>query len=342
MLYRLLFLLIVVYLISAAVWVVRAGIVRDGNPNDLLNVACDPTRELWRELNANFQEHREQRTGKRPSIRQSHGGSSSQARAVIDGLDGDVVTLAMFPDTDAIRKAGLIAPNWQAQLPNRSLPFVSTIVFVVRKENPKNIRDWCDLARPDIATITPNPKTSGNGKWSFLALWGAVTQRGGSDDDAIEYVRKVYSQTPVLDTSARASTMTFAQKKIGDVHLTWENEAHLEVQEAGGALEIVYPPISVLAEPHVAVVDRVVDRKGTRATAEAYLEYLYTEEAQEIIASHHYRPTNADVAARTAGLFPKIELFPITKLAKDWGEIQERFFAEGAIYDRISGSGVKR
>jgi sulfate/thiosulfate-binding protein len=341
MLYRLLLLGLAIYLVSAAAWVVSAGVVREGNQVELLNVACDPTRELWRDLNSKFQERYEQRTGKRPSIRQSHGGSSSQARAVIDGLDADVVTLAMFPDTDAIRKAKLIGENWEAKLPNRSLPYVSTIVFVVRKGNPKNLRDWPDLARPDVAIITPSPKTSGNGKWSFLALWGSVTQRGGTEEEATEYVRKVYSQTPVLDTSARAATMTFAQKRIGDIHLTWENEAYLEVAEAGGALEIVYPPLSILAEPHVAVVDAVVDRKGTRAAAEAYMEFLYTEEAQEIIAKHFHRPTHPAVAARTAAQFPPIKLYSVEKVAKGWVDLQKRFFAEGAVFDRISGGGKR-
>jgi sulfate/thiosulfate-binding protein len=341
MILRILALFLLLYLVSAAAWVVSSGAVREGNQLQLLNVACDPTRELWRDLNSRFQDRFEQRTGHRPSIRQSHGGSSSQARAVIDGLDADVVTLAMFPDTDAIRKAKLIGENWEAKLPNRSLPYVSTIVFVVRKGNPKNVHDWHDLARPDIAIITPSPKTSGNGKWSFLALWGSVTQRGGTDEKATEFVRKVYSQTPVLDASARAATMTFAQKRIGDVHLTWENEAYLEMAEAGGALEIVYPPLSILAEPHVAVVDKVVERKGTRAVAEAYMEFLYTEEAQEIIAKHYHRPTHPAVAARTASQFPPIDLYPVTKLAKDWDDIQKRFFAEGAIFDRASGGGKR-
>jgi len=341
MLRRLLFIAVAIYLVSAAVWVIRAGGIREGNQVALLNVSYDPTRELWRELNGKFEERYEQRTGKRPSIRQSHAGSSSQARAVIDGLDADVVTLAMFTDTDAIRKAGLIAENWEGKLPNRSLPYVSTIVFVVRKGNPKNIRDWADLKRPEVGAITPHPKTSGNGKWSFLALWGSVTERGGSDEEATEFVRKVYSQVPILDASARAATMTFAQKKEGDVHLTWENEAYLEIQESGGELEIVYPPLSVLAEPHVAVVDKVVDRKGTRAAAEAYMEYLYTEEAQEIIAKNNYRPIHPAVAARAADKLLPIKLFPITKLAKGWDDIQKRFFAEGAIFDRISGGGKK-
>jgi sulfate transport system substrate-binding protein len=335
MLRRLLFLVVAIYLLSAAAWVISAGVVRKTDQVKLLNVSYDPTRELWREINVKFEDRYEQRTGKRPSIQQSHAGSSSQANSVINGLDADVVTLALFTDTDAIRKAGLINNPWVDKFPNRSLPYVSTIVFVVRKGNDKNIRDWPDLAKNGVVVVTPDAKTSGNGKWSFLALWGSVTQRGGSDQEATEYVRKVYSLAQ-KDASARAATMTFAQKKMGDVHLTWENEAHLEVQEAGGTLEIVYPPTSVLAEPHIAVVDKVVDRKGTRIPAEAYMEYLYTDEAQEIIAKHNYRPTNLNVKARTAHLFPKIDLFSISKFGS-WDEIQSRFFAEGAIFDRVTG-----
>ena len=235
---------------------------------------------------------------------QSHGGSGSQARAVADGLDADVVTLGLFPDTDAVRKAGKIDPGWEGRLPNRSLPYTSTIVFVVRRGNPKQVRDWPDLARDGVEVITPNPKTSGNGKWSFLALWGSVTTRGGSEAQAAEFVERVYRRVPVLDAAARGATMTFAQKKLGDVHLTWENEAVLEVEEARGALEIVYPPVSVLAEPPVAVVDAVVRRKGTTAVATAYLQYLYTEEAQEVIARHHYRPTNPVVKCPDGGPVP--------------------------------------
>src|SRR5438105_331983 len=251
---------------------------------ELLNVSYDPTRELWRQLKERFIAAYAKSAGVQLTIKQSHGGSSAQARAVIDGLEADVVTLALEPDTDAIRKAGLIADGWQKQLPNGSVPYTSTIVFVVRKGNPKGIKDWPDLVYPGIDIITPNPKTSGNGKLSFLAAWGAVRQRGGSEEEAREYVRRLYQQVPVLDTGARGSTTTFSQKKIGDVHLTWENEAHLEVAEARGDLEVVYPPLSIRAEPFVAVVDANVERKGTRAAAEAYLKFLYTPEAQEVIA----------------------------------------------------------
>ena len=327
---------LVVYLLGAFVWVVASGLARN---EQLLNVACDPTRELWRDINIEFAKSYEQEHGVKVGIRQSHGGSGSQARAVIDGLPGDVVTLALWTDTDAVRKAGLIEPGWEEKLPNRSLPYISTIVFVVRKGNPKNLHDWPDLGRADVSVITPNPKTSGNGKWSFLAMWGAITTRGGSEAEALEYVTQVYRRVPVLDAAARGATMTFAQKKMGDVHLTWENEAQLEVQEAGGELEIVYPKVSVLAEPHVAIVDKVVDRKGTRATAEAYMKFLYTEQAQEIIAHHYYRPTNPAVKARTADRFPAIELFPATKVGRTWDLIQKRFFAENGVFDQIYATG---
>ena len=238
----------------------------------LLNVSYDPTRELWRDINAKFIPAYQQSTGTTLDIKQSHGGSGTQARAVIDGLEADVVTLAMWPDTDAIRKAGLIDAGWDKEFPHNSSPYTSTIVFVVRKGNPKNIKDWPDIVKPGVEIVTPNPKTSGNGKFSFLAAWGSVTERGGSDKEALELVTKLYAQTPVLDLGARGSTTTFVQKKIGDVHLTWENEAYLEVQESGGAVEIVYPPISVLAEPPVAIVDANVKHKGTAAAAKAYLD----------------------------------------------------------------------
>ena len=300
----------------------------------LLNVSYDPTRELWRSLNRAFIARYETETGQRLAIRQSHGGSGSQARGVIDGLPADVVTLALWSDTDAIRKKGLIADAWEERLPNRSLPYHSTIVFVVRRGNPKDVHDWPDLVRAGVQIITPNPKTSGNGKLSFLAAWGAVLRRGGTEADAREFVTRLYWQVPVLDTGARGSTTTFAQNGIGDVHLTWENEAHLEVRESHGSLAIVYPPVSIRAEPYVALVDAVVDRKGTRAAAEAYLRFLYTAEAQEIIARHHYRPSNADVLKKHPEL-REIDLFPVSTVARDWGEAQDRFFADGGVFDGI-------
>jgi sulfate/thiosulfate transport system substrate-binding protein len=336
---KLLALALVGYLGFATWWVIAAGVVRDDGPIELLNVACDPTRELWRDLNARFLDQYEREFGMKLAIRQSHGGSGSQARAIIDGLDADVATLALFTDTDAIRKAGRINDGWEQRLPYRSLPYVSTIVIVVRKGNPKRIRDWPDLLRDDVSVITPNPKTSGNGKWSFLAMWGAVTTRGGGDAEAFDAVTAMYRRVPVLDPAARGATMTFAQKRIGDAHLTWENEAHLEVQEAHGELEIVYPPVSVLAEPHVAIVDAVVQRKGTKAAAEAYMKFLYTDEAQRIIAGHHYRPTNPAIQRETADRFPAIQLFPARALGPDWDAINKRFFAEGGVFDQIYSTG---
>ena len=333
---------VALYVASAAAWVLSSGVIRDNAAQmELLHVACDPTRELWRELNAQFVRQQRAQTGHRLNIRMSHGGSASQARAVIDGLAADVLSLALWSDTEAVRKAGLLADDWENALPNRSLPYVSSIVFVVRRGNPHHIRDWPDLARPEVQVITPSPKTSGNGKWSFLAIWGSVVWRGGSEQQARDLVRGVYRQVPILDTAARGATMTFASKGIGDVHLTWENEAHLEVQEAKGALEIVYPPLSVLAEPHVALVDRNVDSKGTRAVAEAYLRFLYTEPAQEIIARHFHRPTNPAVLARHRDLFPEMDLRQATTLVPSgkWDEVQKRFFAEGGIFDQIYAEG---
>jgi sulfate/thiosulfate transport system substrate-binding protein len=302
---------------------------------ELLNVSYDPTRELWRDLNEKFIPTYEQKTGQKIAIRQSHASSGSQARSVIDGLEADVVTLALWSDTDALRKKGLIKDGWEERLPNRSLAYFSTIVFVVRKGNPKGIKDWPDLIKPGIEVITPNPKTSGNGRLSFLAAWGAIRENGGSEQDARDFVTKLYQHTPVLDNGARGSTTTFAQKKIGDVHLTWENEAYLEVAETPGEMEIIYPAASIRAEPFVAVVDANVDRKGTRAAAEAYLKFLYTEEAQHILAKHHYRPINEAVRKQHAEQLPELKLFPITAIAQGWEDAQQKFFANGAIFDSI-------
>jgi len=302
---------------------------------ELLNVSYDPTRELWRDVNEKFIAAYKKETGTDVTIKQSHGGSSTQARAVIDGLDADVVTLASFLDTDAISKKGLINPGWIDKLPNRSLPYTSTIVFVVRKGNPKGIKDWKDLVKPGVEVITPNPKTSGNGYLSFFSAWGSVVLRKGSHDDAVKYVTALYKQVPVLDSGARGSTTTFAQKKIGDVQLAWENEANLEVHEAKGDLEIVYPEISIRAEPHVAVVDANVDRKGTRKVAEAYLKFLYTDEGQQIIAEHFYRPFNETVLKAHTATFPEMKLFPITDIAKDFPDAHKQFVAEGGVFDSI-------
>lgn len=312
-----------------------SGAASGGKSFELLNVSYDPTRELWKDLNAAFGEQYQKDSGNTVSIKQSHGGSGSQARSVIDGLEADVVTLAMWNDTDAIRGKGLIKDGWEERLPNRSLPYTSTIVFVVRKGNPKGIKEWADLVKGDVQVITPNPKTSGNGKLSFLAAWGTVLLNGGNEDAAKEFVTKLYKNVPVLDTGARGSTTTFAQKGIGDVHLTWENEAQLEIKEAGGDLEIVFPTQSILAEPHVAVVDSNVDRKQTREAAESYLKFLYTDAGQEIIAKHYYRPSNAEVLAKHASTFPAIDLFPIAKVTAGWDDAQKKFFAEGGVFDAI-------
>jgi sulfate transport system substrate-binding protein len=307
-----------------------------GKSFELLNVSYDPTRELWRDINGQFAEKYKQENGADVSIKQSHGGSSTQARAVIDGLDADVVTLALFQDTDQIREQGLIKDGWIDRLPNKSLPYTSTIVFVVRKGNPKGIKEWADLVKGDTQIITPNPKTSGNGKLSLLAAWGSVTVNGGSDEEALKYITELYKRVPVLDSGARGSTTTFVQKEIGDVHLAWENEAQLEVKEAKGALELVYPSISILAEPHVAVVDSNVDRKGTREVAEAYLEFLYTDEAQNTIARHFYRPSNEKIGEKFVSSLPPLKRFSISEITPGgWAEAQTKFFADGAIFDGI-------
>jgi len=303
---------------------------------ELLNVSYDATRELWRDINAKFVSSYEKETGSKLSIKQSHGGSSTQARAVIDGLEADVVTIASIIDTDAIRRMGLIKDGWIDRLPHRSLPYYSTIVFVVRKGNPKRIKDWADLVKPGVQIITPNPKTSGNGYLSFFSAWGSVVLRGGSREDAVKYVTKLYKQVPVLDSGARAASTTFVQRGIGDVHLTWENEAQLEVREGNGELEVVYPPISIRAEPHVAVVDANVDRKNTRAAAEAYLKYLYSDEAQEIIAKHYYRPGNELFLKKHADRFPDIKLFNVTEISKDYFDAHKLLIAEGGVFDAIS------
>jgi sulfate transport system substrate-binding protein len=312
-----------------------APAAKPADPVELLNVSYDPTRELWRELNEKFTASYTKETGIPLTIKQSHGGSSTQARSVIDGLDADVVTLASFLDTDAIAKKGLITAPWVDKLPNRSLPYTSTIVFVVRKGNPKGVKDWPDLVKPGVEIITPNPKTSGNGYLSFFSAWGSVVLRNGTAEDAQKFVTALYKQVPVLDSGARGATTTFVQKKIGDVHLAWENEAHLEVKEAKGDLELVYPPISIRAEPHVAVVDQNVDRKKTRAAAEAYLKYVYTDEAQEIVAKHFYRPSNEAVLKKHAADFPEMKLFPVTDIAADFNDAHKRFIAEGGVFDTI-------
>lgn len=304
-------------------------------PIKLLNVSYDPTRELWKDLNQAFVPIYEKETGRKLTIDQSHGGSASQSRAIIDGMKADVATLSIWTDTDALRKNGLLKEGWESSFPNRSLPYNSTVVFVVRKGNPKGIKDWPDLAKDGISIITPNPQTSGNGRLSFLAAWGSVVLNGGTEQQAISYLTKLYKNTPNLDTGARGATMTFAQKGIGDVHLAMESEAYLEVAESKGQLEIVNPTLSILHEPHVAVVDKVVDQNGTRAAAEAYLKFLYTPQGQEIIAKHYYRPIDPDVAAKNAGKLPEIKLFPITDIVSSWDEAQNKFFAAGALFEQL-------
>jgi len=302
---------------------------------ELLNVSYDPTRELYRDINQAFIRHYAEVHGRAVGIKQSHAASGSQARAVIDGLEADVVTLAVVPDVEAVAKSGLIRSDWSQRFDNQSVPYHSVVVFVVRKGNPKGIRDWADLVKGDVSIITPNPKTSGNGKYSFLAAWGSVLAAGGSEDDAKAFVTELYRRTPVLDTGARAATATFSQKGIGDVHLTFENEAHLEVKESGGELEIVYPSRSIRVDPPVAVVDANVDRKGTRHAAEAYLGFLYSPEGRAIVAKHHYRPFGENPPTPSAGeAWPAVVAFEISLLG-GWQVAGPKFFGEGGVFDAI-------
>ena len=321
--------------VAIAIALVVARNVAGEASTQLLNVSYDPTRELFQDINQQFVARYFQESGKKLTIQQSHGGSSRQARAVIDGAPADVVTLALSSDVDALRKRGLIAADWATRLPNHSQPFTSTIVFVVRKGNPRAIKDWPDLIRAGVSVITPNPKTSGNGKLSVLAAWGSVISRGGTEAQALEYLKQLYQHVPVLDSGARDATNTFTQEKIGDVHLTWENEALLEAQEYRGEVEIVYPPVSIRAEPSVAWVDLNVARRKTEAYAKAYLEFLYTDQAQETIAQHGYRPINPEILKRHADRLPQIDLFAVTILAKDWDDAQQKFFADNGIFDVI-------
>jgi sulfate/thiosulfate-binding protein len=304
----------------------------------LLNVSYDPTRELYKGINAAYAGFWKSRTGQDIEIQQSHGGSGKQARSVIDGLQADVVTLALAYDIDAIaEKAKLLPANWQSRLPFNSTPYTSTIVFVVRKGNPWKIHDWSDLIRPGVQTVTPNPKTSGGARWSYLAAWAAALKRsGGSQGAAHDYIQKLYHQVPVLDSGARGSTTTFAERGIGDVLLSWENEAHLALDELGrDKVEIVYPSYSILAEPPVALVDKVVDRKRTRSAAEGYLNFLYSPVAQDIIGKNFYRPRNPQAAARYASQFPQIPLATIDDTFGGWKKAQAVHFADGGVFDQI-------
>jgi sulfate/thiosulfate-binding protein len=304
----------------------------------LLNASYDPTRELYEDINAAFAKQWKATAGQDVRISQSHGGSGRQARAVIDGLPADVVTLALAGDIDTIASQGKLLPlNWEQRLPHNSAPYVSTIVFLVRAGNPKKIKDWGDLVRADVKVITPNPKTSGGARWNYLAAWAwAERQPGGTEATAQEFVRRLYQNVPVLDTGARGSLTTFAQRGIGDVAISWENEAHLALRERGSALfEIVVPSISMLAEPSVAVVDKVVLRRGTRAVAEAYLQFLYTPEGQEIAAQNFYRPRDEAVAAKYAHQFAKVDLVTIEHFG-GWAVAQKQHFANGGLFDQIS------
>jgi sulfate transport system substrate-binding protein len=304
---------------------------------ELLNVSYDPTRELYADVNAAFAKAWQAKSGRTVRVQQSHGGSSKQARAVIDGLDADVLTLALAYDIDAVAETGLLPRDWQRRLPYNSSPYTSTIVFLVRKGNPKGIRDWGDLVKPGVEVITPNPKTSGGARWNYLAAWAwALKQPGGDEARARTFVTELFKHVPVLDSGARGSTTTFVQRGIGDVLLAWENEAFLAIKELGpGKVDIVVPSLSILAEPPVAVVDKVVDHKGTRAAAQAYLEFLYTPEGQEIAARHYYRPRLDAVAAKYAATFPKVSLVTIDASFGGWQSAQKAHFADGGVFDRI-------
>jgi sulfate transport system substrate-binding protein len=305
---------------------------------DLLNVSYDPTRELYSDFNKAFSAYWKGKTGDTVAVKQSHGGSGKQARSVIDGLEADVVTLALAYDIDEIAARAKVLPaDWQKHLKHNSTPYTSTYIFLVRKGNPKGIRNWDDLVKPGVSVITANPKTSGGARWGYLAAYGfALRQPGGSDAKAREFVGKLFANVPVLDSGARGSTVTFAERGIGDVLLAWENEAYLSLKEFGAdKFDIVYPPISILAEPPVAVVDKNVDKHGTRAVAQAYLEYLYTPEGQEIAARNFYRPTDAKVAASYAKQFPKLTLFTIDEVFGGWSQAQKTHFADGGVFDQI-------
>ncbi|GAB4058221.1 sulfate ABC transporter substrate-binding protein [Uliginosibacterium sediminicola] len=305
----------------------------------LLNVSYDPTRELYQEYNAAFAKYWKAKTGETVTIKASHGGSGAQARSVIDGLEADVVTLALAGDIDAIvDKAKLINPDWQKRLAHNSSPYTSTIVFLVRKGNPKKIKDWPDLVKSGVEVVTPNPKTSGGARWNYLAAWGyALKQKGGTDDSAKAFVKSIYSNVRVLDSGARGATTTFVERGIGDVLIAWENEAYLAIKEQPGQFEIVTPSLSILTEPPVTVVDKVVDKRGTRKVAEAYLQYLYTPEGQEIAAKNFYRASDPKVAAKYAKQFAPVSLFKLGDLFGDWGKVGKTHFADGAVFDQIYG-----
>jgi sulfate/thiosulfate-binding protein len=324
-------------IIAAAIFAVTAASSVIAAEISLLNVSYDPTRELYQDVNAAFAKDWKAKTGDTVKIKQSHGGSGKQGRAVIDGLEADVVSLALAYDIDAIAERKILAPDWQKKLPHNSTPYTSTIVFLVRKGNPKGIKDWNDLIKPGVAVITPNPKTSGGARWNHLAAYGyALRQPGGSEASAKEFLGKLYKNVPVLDSGARGATTTFVERGIGDVLIAWENEALLAIKELGPTkFDIVAPSVSILAEPPVAVVDKVVDRRGTRKVAEAYLNFLYTDEAQEIIAKNYYRPAVEKEAKKYASQFPAVKLFTIAQIAGDWAKAQKTHFADGGLFDQI-------
>jgi sulfate/thiosulfate-binding protein len=311
-----------------------ASIARDVQ---LLNVSYDPTRELYVDFNKAFAAHWKARTGDNVAVKQSHGGSGKQARSVIDGLDADVVTLALAYDIDELSaRARLLPPDWQKRLPHNSSPYTSTIVFLVRKGNPKGIKDWDDLVKPGVAVVTPNPKTSGGARWNYLAAWGYAQKKYGSDAKAQQFVATLYGNVPVLDSGARGSLVTFTERGVGDVFISWENEAHLASKELGkDKFEIIVPSISILAEPPVAVVDKTVDRKGTRAVAEAYLQFLYSPQGQQIAAENYYRPIDPKVAAQHEKTFTKVSLFSIDQQFGGWAKAQKTHFADGGVFDQI-------
>ena len=313
------------------------GLVVHAQPTvSLLNVSYDPTRELYAEYNAAFIKDWKAKTGQTVTVRQSHGGSGKQARAVIDGLDADVVTLALAGDIDALYKNGAWVPkDWQTRLPKTSSPYSSTIVLVVRAGNPKGIKDWDDLIKPGVSVITPNPKTSGGARWNYLAAWEFAKRKYGGDDKAKQFMAKLFANVPVLDTGARGASITFAQRNQGDVFLSWENEAYLLEKEFGNKVDFVYPSLSILAQPPVAVVDKNVDRKGTRAIAQAYVQFLYSEEAQDIIGKNFYRPTSEKAQAKYAKQLPKINLFTIEEAFGGWEKADKTHFADGGSFDQI-------
>lgn len=320
---------------APAVWAQQA--MPTAQAVTLLNVSYDPTRELYADYNQVFAKHWKAKTGQVVTVKQSHGGSGKQARSIIDGIDADVATLALAGDIDAlVQHGGHLAANWQQRLPHGSAPYTSTIVFLVRKGNPKGVKDWDDLVRPDMKVITPNPKTSGGARWNYLAAWAFAERQYGSAEKARDFVRQLYRNVPVLDSGARGSTITFVQRGVGDVLLAWENEAFLALKEFGpNKVEIVVPSLSILAQPSVAVLDKVVDKKGTRTVAQAYLQHLYSPEGQRIAAKHHYRPTDPQVQAEFADRFPRLELLTIDQAFGGWGKASQAHFVDGASFDQI-------